>query len=107
MDITITPIGVVKNSITKPGLNNWKEIVSEIEIDRSYEQALDQLDDFSHIIVLFWMNHAPAKKRALVKIHPRGRQDLPLVGVFATRSPMRPNPIGITTVKLLKINEIF
>ena len=102
MDITIKPIGIVKNSITKPGHNSWKEVISEIEVDNRYEQALDQLDDFSHIIVLFWMNKVPSEKPASFKIHPRRRKDLPLVGVFASRSPVRPNPIGVTVVRLLK-----
>jgi tRNA (adenine37-N6)-methyltransferase len=105
MDIILTPIGIVKNGVFKPGLNDWKKTVSEIEIDKKYQQALFQLDEFSHIKVLFWMSQVPLKKRTLLKIHPRDRQDLPLVGVFATRSQMRPNPIGITTVKLLKIND--
>jgi tRNA-Thr(GGU) m(6)t(6)A37 methyltransferase TsaA len=39
-----------------------------------------------------------------MKLHPKGNPDNPLVGVFASRSPNRPNPIGVTRVKLLKVN---
>ncbi|MPN59153.1 hypothetical protein SDC9_206873 [bioreactor metagenome] len=38
-------------------------------------------------------------------MHPRGRKDLPLVGLFATRSPARPNPIGISVVRLIKVDK--
>jgi len=105
MDINIKPVGIVKNSINKPRNDSWKEVVSEIEIEQRYEQALDQLDDFSHIIVIFWMCQVLPEKPAVLKIHPRGRKDLPPVGVFASRSPIRPNPIGVTVVRLLKQNN--
>lgn len=105
VDIILKPIGVVKNNIEQPGFNSWEEIISEIEINKKYRQGLDRLDEFSHITILFWMNQVLSSKRTLLEIHPRDRQDLPLVGIFATRSQMRPNPIGVTTVKLLKIND--
>jgi len=105
MNIIVTPIGIIRNNIDKPIHDIWKDVISKIEIDQKYKQALDGLDDFSHIIVLFWMNQIPPERHNLLKIHPRGRQELPLVGVFATRSQMRPNPIGITIVKLLCRNS--
>ena len=45
------------------------------------------------------------KARKITKVHPKGRSDMPLLGVFATRSPDRPNPIGLTLVELLKIEK--
>ena len=43
--------------------------------------------------------------RKLKKVHPRGRNDMPLLGILATRTPYRPNPIGLTRVKLLKVED--
>ncbi len=74
---------------------------SEIALLRRYEPALDGLEDYSHAFILFWLSRVPKGKRRLLKIHPRSRPDLPLVGVFATRSQYRPNPIGLTLVKVL------
>jgi tRNA-Thr(GGU) m(6)t(6)A37 methyltransferase TsaA len=105
MAIEITPFGIVRNNITDPGEENWGDIVSEIELNNSMEPALEQIEGFSHINVLFWMNQLPEEKRSILKVHPKDRQDLPLVGVFATCSPARPNPIGLTTVKLLERNN--
>lgn len=75
--------------------------MSRIEIDPALTEALDNLDEFSHIIVLYWMDRLAAEPLPM-KVHPRHDPERPLVGLFATRSPKRPNPIGETTVKLLK-----
>ncbi len=101
--ITLKAIGVVRNEIKQkpPAGYEWEKVVSEIVVDSSLTEALDGLDEFSHIIVLYWMHRATSGKVPL-KIHPRRRQELPLVGLFATRSPNRPNPIGKATVRLLQ-----
>ncbi len=100
--IELTPIGFVRNSIAKPHREEWQNVESEIILKDDMLEALDGLTDFSHITVLYWMHLVPESERSLPKIHPQGRQDLPLVGVLATRAPARPNPIGVTTVKLLE-----
>ena len=70
-------------------------------VDPSLSEALDNLDEFSHIIVLYWIHRHPPGQPP-TKVHPMGKRELPLVGVFATRSPNRPNPIGKATVRLLE-----
>ena len=49
------------------------------------------------------MHEIPIEERTTLKVHPRGREDMPFVGAFATRTPYRPNPIGLTIVELLKV----
>ena len=102
MEINLTPIGLVKNNIKEPKRENWETVVSEIIINEDLKEALSRIDEFSHIIVIYWMHKLPPSQRSVIKVHPKGNQNLPLVGVFASRSPARPNPIGITTVKLLE-----
>jgi tRNA-Thr(GGU) m(6)t(6)A37 methyltransferase TsaA len=102
MDMKIKTIGIVKNSVKEPKDDDLAKVVSEIIINKKYEQALDQVDGFSHIIVIYWMNRVTPAKMLKLKVHPKRRRDLPLVGVFATRSPARPNPIGLTTVRVLE-----
>ena len=101
--MTLKAIGIIRNEVKrKPESEySWQEIVSEIVVDSSLTEALDALEEFSHIIVLYWMHQAPAG-RVPIKVHPMGKQELPLVGLFATRSPHRPNPVGVTTVRLLE-----
>ena len=102
-DMTLKAIGIVRNKLKGlPDLDfDYQKAVSEIVIDRSLTEALDKLDEFSHIVVLYWMYHS-LPSQPPTKVHPKGNQELPLVGLFATRSPHRPNPIGKTTVRLLK-----
>ena len=101
-DITLKAIGIVRNEVKQspaPGYN-WQDVVSEVVMDSNLTEALDGLEEFSHIIVFYWMHQASRQPR--YKVHPRGRQASPLTGLFATRSPNRPNPVGKATVKLLQ-----
>lgn len=101
-DMTLKAIGIVRNKIKRPLRHGWREIVSDIVIDASLTEALDKLDEFSHIIVLYWMHQLPAGRELPLKVHPMGKPELPLVGRFATRSPSRPNPLGQAAVRLLE-----
>jgi tRNA-Thr(GGU) m(6)t(6)A37 methyltransferase TsaA len=76
---------------------------SEIVIDRKFVEGLEDIDGFSHIFVLFWLDQVSEKDKKL-KVHPRGRRDMPVVGIFATRTNVHPNPIGLTLVELLELN---
>jgi tRNA-Thr(GGU) m(6)t(6)A37 methyltransferase TsaA len=105
VEINLTPIGFVKNSIIERGTEGCQTVTSKIIIKEDLKEALSRIDEFSHIIVIYWMHKLPSSQRSVVKVHPKGNQNLPLVGVFATHSPARPNPIGITTVKVLELSD--
>jgi len=75
---------------------------SEIVLLPELETALDGINDYSHLYVLYWLHEITEEKRLMRKVHPRGRTDLPLMGVFAVRTNLRPNPIGLTVVELVK-----
>ena len=102
MNIEVVPIGFVKNNITDLKREDRQTVVSEIIIHDDLKEALDQIEGFSHIIVLYWMHKTSQQQRSITKVHPRGDDRLPLVGVFGTRSPARANPIGLATVRLLE-----
>jgi tRNA (adenine37-N6)-methyltransferase len=78
--------------------------ITNIEIYREYADALLGLDQFSHVIVLYWFhkNDTP-EKRSVLRVHPRHNMSNPLTGVFACHSPCRPNPIGLSVCKILSI----
>ena len=94
-------IGIVSNGIKQPIRHGWREVVSEITVNSELTEALDGMDEFSHIIVLYWMHQLAEGRQLPLKVHPMGNPDLPLTGRFATRSPSRPNPLGQATVELL------
>lgn len=81
-----------------------RSLISKIIVKRGLTKALEGIEDFSHIFVVFYMHQVSEKEKAL-RVHPRGRTDLPLMGIFATRSAFRPNPVGLTVVELLKREE--
>lgn len=102
LSISLKVIGIVRNGLKQRPESGWEEIVSEIVVDNHLTEALDGLEGFSHIIVIYWMHQVPALGQVPTKIHPRGRQEFPLVGLFAARTPYRLNPVGETTVRLLE-----
>jgi len=97
-------IGTIHNKTDKI----WLEIFDE------FIPAMLNLEHFSHIITLWWISGMDTKEnRKNLQGHPRVKLDVniqtPLSGIFTTRSPRRPNPIGLTIVKILKIegNKIY
>lgn len=98
--IRIDPIGVVRSAFG-PDSGDKRYMVAELVLDESYVEGLEGIEGYSHIIVLFWLDKIVAEDRTVMRIHPRGMNDLPEVGVFATRGRVRPNPIGLTVVELL------
>jgi tRNA-Thr(GGU) m(6)t(6)A37 methyltransferase TsaA len=76
-----------------------------LEIDKPYRPALKQLDRFSHVMVFWWADWFDNEEwRTRLQTHPPYAEEH-LTGVFATRSPYRPNPIAMTTCKLLGMDE--
>jgi len=75
-------------------------------LDKKYQPGLLGLDGFSHIFVFWWFdqNDTP-QRRAILQVHPRGNRESPLTGVFATRSPVRPNLIALTLSKLVSVKD--
>ena len=100
--IVLNPIGRVKTEAVGDEVKD-KSRVSQIIIRDELVEALEGVESFSHLFVLFWLNQVSSKQRKTLKVHPRGRLDMPLLGVFATRTNLRPNPIGLTLVELLKV----
>jgi tRNA-Thr(GGU) m(6)t(6)A37 methyltransferase TsaA len=100
--MTLQPIGVVRSDFKEPtsARLDLKKIRASIEINPDLTKALEGLEGFSHIIVLYWLHRAVFDKHNL-KTYPMGNQNVPLQGLFAVRTPKRPNPIGMSTVRLL------
>ncbi len=91
----VHPIGYVKKSEGR----TW------IVLGKECQPGLLGLDGFSHLYMFWWFdkNDTPAR-RAVRQVHPMGNRNNPLTGVFATRSPARPNLIGLTLCKLVAVD---
>jgi tRNA-Thr(GGU) m(6)t(6)A37 methyltransferase TsaA len=102
--IVLNPIGYVKTEAVGDEVKD-KSRTSQVVLRDNLVEALDGITGFSHLFVLFWLSQIPDEQRMIMKVHPRGRMDMPLLGVFATRTNLRPNPIGLTLVELLKVED--
>ena len=100
--VVFTAIGYVKTDAVGDALKD-KSAISCIELKSELVKGLSGIQDFSHLFVLYYLDQVTDEQRKMLKVHPRGRTDLPLTGVFATRTMMRPNPIALTLVELLKV----
>ena len=98
-EIKIKPIGYVKNKVIKNRFGGFGKEISTIQLEKCYSGALKGIEDYSHVIIVYWMDKV---KEHMIMHRPQGNPEVPIVGIFACRCPQRPNPIGITTVKLLE-----
>lgn len=94
-----TAIGEVRSSVRDDVDGGWGKVESEIVLDARLAAGLKGLEGFSHAIVVFWMERSAFDPADLTR-RPRSREDMPLAGIFAQRAKHRPNPIGVTTVKI-------
>jgi len=92
----IFPVGVIRK----------KDQSVSIEIYEKYGDALLGLDEYTHILVLIWFHESDRKMlRETLQVYPMGNAENPLTGVFATRSPVRPNPIALFSCKITALED--
>jgi tRNA-Thr(GGU) m(6)t(6)A37 methyltransferase TsaA len=101
MAISIEPIGFVRAPSSAGGDEGWGAVTSELHVHEQLAPGLAGLEQFSHILVVYWMHQSSFAPEDLVR-RPRGRADMPELGIFAQRAKHRPNPIGLTAVRLLE-----
>lgn len=105
-NISIKPIGVVRNRVREPISQGWQEVVSRIIVRPELEEALLGLDTYSHIWVLFWPHLIPERIRgSKPRLHPRDDSQYPMQGILATRSQIRFNPLLTSPVPLLSVRR--
>lgn len=100
----LNPIGVVrsplKNRRAAPKLGNEGAPDAWLDLTPAVAEGLQGIAVGQEIIVITWFHKA---RRDVLKLHPRWDKNLPLTGVFNTRSPDRPNPLGLHRIKVLEI----
>ncbi len=121
----LEPVGIVKSPIKTPNLATTKdnlelkpsmdqlkkqhkkieETLSEILVFEEWEPLLKGIEGFSHVLVLYWPHLIDPEKRKLEQVHPMGRKDIPMQGIFATCSPARPNPVLVSAVPLIRMKK--
>jgi tRNA-Thr(GGU) m(6)t(6)A37 methyltransferase TsaA len=105
-DISLQPIGVVRSAFLRreetPKQGRETSARADLEIFPAFRAGLQGLAELKHAFILTWLHQA---SRDMLMVHPRGDQDRPKQGVFSTRSPHRPNPIGLNMVRIISISD--
>jgi len=102
IEIVYKPIGFVESDFKHQNEpEKIRNSESALLLDEIYIPALDGLLRFKHLIVLYHIDRSPGYAP---KVHPHGDPNIPERGVLSTRSPCRPNPIGLTVVEVLEIS---
>ena len=101
----IEPIGVIHSELTSceaaPHQGNEGAPDAWLEVNSTVAEGLEGITAGDEIILITWFHKA---RRNLLKVHPRGDRNMPLKGAFATRSPDRPNPLGLHRVTVLEVS---
>jgi len=101
----LTAIGVVRSQLkdreAAPRQGSEGAPEATIDLSPSVVDGLQGINVGDQIVVVTWLHEA---RRDVLKVHPRGDESVPLAGVFATRSPDRPNPLGLHRVTVLEID---
>lgn len=104
MEFTVQPIGIVRSILVNlevaPRQGDEGAPEAWLELFAPFAPGLSGIVVGDELIVLTWLHLA---ERDVLRVHPRGRLDAPLTGVFATRSPDRPNPVGLHPVTVLEV----
>lgn len=118
----LKPVGVIKNGTQTPPLIAGEDgltinescksaietmaaapgSISEIILEEGLEELLEGIEDYSHLVIVYWGHEVGEEGRKLKKIHPGGLKKYPLKGIYSTCSPARPNPVLVTVVKLVR-----
>jgi tRNA-Thr(GGU) m(6)t(6)A37 methyltransferase TsaA len=109
-EIMLKAIGRVKTQASEGDIRSEsRNVEAELEIYPEFEAALEGIEGYSHLFVLCYFHKLRAEQIGPLQVKPRRLvnrgfklEDLPLLGVFALDSPTRPNPIGLTLVRLLE-----
>jgi tRNA (adenine37-N6)-methyltransferase len=106
-EFTMKPIGFVRSTRSEPIDDGWDGIETRIELDAKELEpdAVLGLSEFSHIEVVFLFDRADPAKACRGARRSRGREDLPLTGILAQRAKDRPNRLGVTMCRLLKVEK--
>jgi tRNA-Thr(GGU) m(6)t(6)A37 methyltransferase TsaA len=107
MEIQLKPVGFVSSPVTVQTDENWGAVISRVLLRAEYVGALFGLEEFSHAIIVTYLHQAKYEKKKHLQRRPRGLESMPKVGIFSQRAKDRPNPIGLTAVKIIRVAEDY
>jgi len=104
-EFSVRPIGWVRSPISEPVDEVWGLVESSIVIEPDFRAGLRGLEEFSHLVVVTFLHRASFDPNRHLVRRPRDLAEMPEVGIFAQRAKDRPNPIGLTCVPIVAVEE--
>ena len=98
--VALCPVGHVRNGVARPRPRGWERVESTIEMAPEHAGRLAGLEGYSHLIVVFYMDLAAGAPEKPEQLTLDGGRSF---GIFATRSQLRPNHLGVSVVRLLGV----
>lgn len=92
MEIKFSEIGFVKNNVEIKKDTAWGEVVSQIILNDRFSGGLKGLEDFSHVIIIYYLDKAAFDIEKYLQRRPQNRNDMPLVGIFSQRGKRQTKP---------------
>ncbi|MFF8309874.1 SAM-dependent methyltransferase [Streptomyces lydicus] len=107
-EVVLRPVGRVVGGRSEVRDDDWGSVSAVVRLDAAQfgPDALAGLDDFSHLEVVYHFDRVPVEKMETGARHPRGNTDWPLVGIFGQRGKNRPNRLGVSRCRLLRIDGL-
>ncbi len=102
VEITLRPIGTVRNGEHDVSRADWSRVESRIDLDPGLGEALRGLEDYTHVMVIGWLDWYPTEYLARRTAYPSGDERLPLQGALALRGA-RPNPVSVTVCEVRRV----
>jgi len=107
MKISLSPIGYVKGGRTINADDQWGDVESCIVLEARFDpECLMGLDAFSHALIVYQFDRVQPEKIETSARHPRNNKEWPRVGIFSQRGKNRPNQLGVSTCRILKVDAL-
>jgi tRNA-Thr(GGU) m(6)t(6)A37 methyltransferase TsaA len=103
MELPLRPVAFVRSAANEKVDESWGAVESKLEFLPEYRAGLRGLEEFSHVLVIAYLHGAKFEPARHLVRRPRGRDDMPELGIFAQRAKDRPNPLGVTVVPLVAV----
>lgn len=103
--IMMHPIGYVRNQVAQKKDSAWGNDISTIILEDGFQGGFTGLSEFSHAIILCYLDKAGFIPEKHLLRRPRNRADMPLLGIFSQRTKDHPNQIGVTTAEIISVSE--
>ena len=101
----IEPVGIVRSPVTEALDERWGDVVAEIHVRPELAPGLKGVEQWSHVMVVYLMHEASFDLAGDLVHRPRGRADMPELGVFAQRDRVRPNGIGVSAAEIISVAD--